>query len=75
MSQSDTHQTLEVGAGESVVNGKTHWTDFIVVRVADREKAFDIAMEILRQYQYGRFRETSAITFYLTGVLEESLDD
>lgn len=68
---SNNYQNLDVGKGESVVDGKIHWDDFIAVRIVDNDDAFNIAMQILRQYEESRFikGEKPPVTFNLTGVL------
>jgi len=64
-SQSQNYQNLIVGKGETVVDGKTHWQDFVQVQIEDPQRAFKLAMDILRQLEHQQ-----PITFSLTGALE-----
>lgn len=68
---SDTYQHLIVGKGESIVDGKTHWKDFIQVHIDDHKEAMTVAMNILRQIETQQHSDPlSPITFNLTGSLE-----
>lgn len=68
---SDTYQKLIVGKGESVVEGKTHWKDFVEVHIDDHKEAMTVAMNILRQIEVQQHRDSPRpITFTLTGSLE-----
>lgn len=68
---SDTYQHLIVGKGESIVDGKTHWKDFIQVHIDDHKEAMTVAMYILRQIETQQHSDSpSPVTFSLTGSLE-----
>lgn len=70
-SDSDTYQLLIIGKGEKIVDGKTHWKDFVQVHLDDHDKAFTLAMDILRQIEAQRYRDDKApVSFSLTGSLE-----
>ena len=69
--QSDSYQNLIVGKGEQIVDGKTHWKDFIQVHIDDPKAAFKLAMDILRQVENQMLmKRQSSVTFSLTGSLE-----
>jgi len=70
-SQSQNYQNLIVGKGETVVDGKTHWQDFVQVQIEDPQRAFKLAMDILRQLEHQQMSgRQPPITFSLTGALE-----
>lgn len=68
---SNNYQILSVGKGETVVDGKSHWKDFIQVHIDDPAEAFRLAMDILRQVEIQQYRGGGCgIAFSLTGTLE-----
>lgn len=68
---SETYKNLMVGEGETIIDGKTHWKDFIQVYINDHKEAMSLAMQILRQIESQQHRENkSPITFSLTGSLD-----
>lgn len=69
----DNYQNLIVGKGDKIVDGKTHFKDFIHVTINDHKEALTLAMDILRQIETNQFRAEAAkssINFSLTGTLE-----
>ena len=70
----DRHQILVVGEGDRVVDGESHWKDFVQVLIDDHRAALTLAVEILRQVEAHQFQEgdKSAVRFSLTGSLEPS---
>lgn len=69
--QSENYQNLIVGKGEQVVDGKTHWKDFIQVHIDDPKEAFKLAMDILRQVEHQQMMNRQGpVSFSLTGSLE-----
>ena len=72
---SDNYQEFIIGEGETVVDGKSHWKNFIQVSVADHNDAFTLAMDILRQIEHQRYREKkSPVSFSLTGTLKSEVE-
>lgn len=67
---SNNYQNLVVGKGETLIEGKTHWNDFVQVHIDDPKEAFSLAMNILRQVESQQHTEARTITFSLTGTLE-----
>lgn len=64
------YQLLKVGEGEKTVNGKTRWNDFLNISIQSEDEAFSLAMDILRQLESKRFKDSKEpITFNLTGTL------
>lgn len=47
----ENYQILVVGKGENVIDGKTHYKEFISVYIDDHKEAFTLAMNILRQIE------------------------
>ncbi|HHL0036619.1 TPA: hypothetical protein ACQZK0_004893 [Enterobacter mori] len=72
---SENAYNLIVGKGESVIEGKTHWKDFVQVQIDDPQEAFSLAMSILRQLENQNFSGKHPINFNLTGSLEVDADD
>lgn len=73
--QSETYQHLVVGKGEKIIDGKTHWKDFIQVHIDDPKEAFKLAMDILRQVEHQQMmNREEPVTFSLTGSLEPEED-
>lgn len=71
----ENYQILVVDKGNKVVDGKTHYKDFIHVLIDDHAKAFTLAMDILRQVEGQQFRDKKEpVHFNLTGTLEEEED-
>jgi len=70
---SENAYNLIIGKGESVIEGKTHWKDFIQVHIDDPNEAFSLAMTILRQLESQNMSGKFPIRFNLTGSLE--IDD
>lgn len=71
MATSTSYQNLLVGEGEAVIDGKTHWKDFIQVYIKDHNEAMSLAVSILRQIENQQHRDDkSYISFSLTGSLE-----
>lgn len=69
---SETYQTLVVGKGEKIIEGKTHFNNFINVLIDDHKEAFTLAMNILRQIEGQQFRDDKEpVQFNLTGTLED----
>ncbi|MGI9292638.1 MAG: hypothetical protein ACR2PS_01535 [Pseudomonadales bacterium] len=70
-SQSDNYQNLIIDKGEMIIDGKTHWKDFVQVYIDDHHRAFGVAMDILRQIEAHQYKDSPpAVTFSLTGTLE-----
>ena len=64
-------QNLIVGKGETIVNGKTQWEDFVQVYMSDHRAAFAVALDILRQIEAQQNEsDKRPVTFSLTGSLE-----
>jgi len=71
----ENYQILVVGKGDKVVDGKTHFQDFVSVYIDDHKEAFTLAMNILRQVEAQQFREKKEpVQFNLTGALEDEED-
>lgn len=68
---SNNYKIFFVGKGETIVDGKSHWKDFIQVHIDDSDEAFRLALNILRQIEVQNSSERKrGISFSLAGVLE-----
>lgn len=61
-----------VGEGDTIVDGKTQFKDFISVYIADHKDAFSLAMSILRQIEAQQFKDKKQpVQFNITGTLKD----